>query len=502
VTSRPHAEPAEGEEPASIWAGPHRSLTIGSILAVTIIALQGIAVATMAPLLANDLGGRSLYGWIFTSFILPQIVGTVLAGQEVDRRPPARVFLVHLLLLAVGCAISAGASSIFVFFIGRALQGFGSGGVFACVYATVSTIYDDRLRPSMLAMISTAFVVPSLIGPAISGFIAEQYSWRFVFLGFLPIIAVIAPLTLPGYRLVTRRNDPAADAGGANRLPLSVLLAGATGIFLAGPELRPWPLAVAVTLAGLTGLVPALRRLLPEGTFRARPILPAAIAARSLLFGGFVVVETYMIFALKEFGGVSAAVAGTALTTGSLTWTAGSLAQARWDRISGPESRPFRMNLGLALALGGTAIIFGCVIVFRDIWYPVAVAGWMTAALGIGLTYPTAASVAFANAPAGRDGMVASSALLADLFAFSVGVGLGGAILAFGEGLGWGAEPSAAAAIGLGVAMIALALVSGVRMSIGSAARPSTADLTKLVIPAAHRRERSDPDRSGERREH
>lgn len=470
-----HSGSAQG--PASIWSRDHRSLTIGSILAVTIIALQGIAVATMAPLLASDLGGRSLYGWIFTSFILPQIVGTVLAGQEMDRRSPARDFMLHLLLLAIGCAMSAVAPSIHVFFVGRALQGFGAGGVFACVYATVSTIYDDRLRPAMLATISTAFVVPSLVGPAISGLIAEQYSWRFVFLGFLPIIAIIAPLTVPGYRLATRRVDPAAVPDSPNRLVLSVLLAGATGVFLTGPELRPWPLAMVVTVAGLCGLAPALQRLLPEGTFQARPVLPAAIAARGLLFGGFVVVETYMIFSLKEFGGVSAAVAGTALTTGSLTWTTGSLAQPRWDRISGPQGRPFRMNLGLGLALAGTASILGCVIVFQDIWYPVAVAGWMIAALGIGFTYPTAASVAFANAPPGRDGMVASSALLVDLFAFSVGVGLGGAVLAFGEGLGWGPEPSAAAAIGLGVGMIALALLAGIRMSAGYAARPPAPDM-------------------------
>lgn len=391
--------PENVTEPASIWDTRHRSLTIGTILAVTIIALQGIAVATMAPLLADDLGGRAVYGWIFSSFILPQIVGTVLAGQEVDRRPPAQVFLLNLVLLAIGCAISASAPSILVFFAGRALQGFGSGGVFACVYATVGAVYDDRLRPSMLATISTAFVVPSLLGPVVAGFIAEDYSWRLVFVGFLPLIAIIAPLTLPGYRRAQPGERSAIDATGANRLLLSVTLAGATGLFLAGPELRPWPLAAVVTAAGLAGLVPALGRLLPDGTFRARPVLPAAVAARGLLFGGFVVVETYMIFALKEFGGVSAAVAGSALTTGSLTWTAGSLAQARWDRVGGPEQRPFRLILGLCLALSGTTIILGCVVLFRDIWYQAAVAGWMIAALGIGLTYPTAAAIAFANAP-------------------------------------------------------------------------------------------------------
>jgi len=473
VSVPPRSPP--GVETASIWDKHHLSLTIGSILAVTIVALQGIAVATMAPLLAEDIGGRSLYGWIFTSFILPQIVGTVFGGQEVDRRPPSHVFIINLVLLAIGCGISASAPTIHVFFIGRALQGFGSGGMFACVYAVVSAVYEDSLRPAMLATISTAFVVPALIGPAIAGFVAEHYTWRFVFLGFLPVIAIIAPLTLPGYRMVRRNGITAEDTAGSSRLGLSVMLAAATGMFLVGPELRPWPLAAVVTSAGLFGLVPTLGRLLPEGTFRARPVLPATIAARGLLFGGFIVVETYMIFSLKEFGEVSATVAGTALTTGSLTWTAGSLMQARWDRMSGPERRPFRITLGLCLALFGSGIILGCVVVFQDIWYPVAVAGWMIAALGIGLTYPTAASVAFAHAPPGQDGMVASSALLADLFAFSVGVGLGGAILALGERLDLGTELSAAGAIGLGVAMIALALVSGIRLGAGYAA-PSASD--------------------------
>lgn len=70
--------------------------------------------------------------------------------------------------------------------------------------------------------------------------------------------------------------------------------------------------------------------------------------------------------------------------------------------------------------------------------------------------------------------MVSSSALLADLFAFSLGVGLGGAVLALGERLEWGVELSAAGAIGLGVVMIALALGSGLRLRSGYAASPAS----------------------------
>src|SRR5680860_261550 len=184
---------------ASIWDKDHFSITTGSILAFTIIAFQGLALATIAPVLAEDIGGRSLYGWIFSAFLLPQIVGTVYAGREVDRHSPARVFLVHLTFFTVGCIVAGAAPSIYWLFIGRAIQGFGAGGIASCVYAVVSSAYEDRLRPSILAATSAAWVVPSLIGPAIAGFIAEQSSWRWVFFGLLPILFVIAPLTLPSY---------------------------------------------------------------------------------------------------------------------------------------------------------------------------------------------------------------------------------------------------------------------------------------------------------------
>ena len=69
----------------SIWDTRYLALTVGSILAVTIAAFQGLAVATIAPVLADDIGGRDLYGWIFTAFILPQIIGTVIGGLEADR---------------------------------------------------------------------------------------------------------------------------------------------------------------------------------------------------------------------------------------------------------------------------------------------------------------------------------------------------------------------------------------------------------------------------------
>jgi MFS family permease len=453
------SETARASSP-SIWDRDHFSLTTGSILAFTIVAFQGLALATIAPVLADDIGGRDLYGWIFSAFLLPQIVGTVYAGREVDRHSPARIFLVNLVLFTIGCLVCGAAPSITWLFVGRAIQGFGAGGIAACVYAVISRAYEDRLRPSILAATSAAWVVPSLIGPAIAGFVAEQWSWRWAFFGLIPILLVIAPLTLPAYAKIApphSSNDP------GHRVQWSIALAAATGLFLAGLEIRPIWVGVVVAVLGLGALVPALIRLLPAGTFSARPVMPAAILTRGLGFGGFAVVETYLIFSLKEFGGVSATRAGVVLTIASLAWTAGSWLQSRWDRRTGARQRSRRLVTGFALVFASSLGIFLCIAVFQDIWLWVGLVGWTLAGFGIGMAYPTAVSIAFANTEGGMEGMVSSSMLLIDLFAFSVGVGIGGVLLAAAEAGGWSTPASAALAMVLGVGMALLAAVTGTR---------------------------------------
>jgi MFS family permease len=444
----------------SIWDKEHFSVTTGSILAFTIIAFQGLALATIAPILADDIGGRDLYGWIFTAFLLPQIVGTVYAGREVDRHPPSRVFLIHLVFFTVGCVVAGAAPSIYWLFLGRAIQGFGAGGIASCVYAVVSTAYEDRLRPAILAATSAAWIVPSLIGPGIAGFVAEQWSWRWAFFGLIPILMVIAPLTLPSYARI-KPNNLSAEAD--RRLELSVLLAIATGLFLAGLEIRPIWAGAVVAVAGFAGLVPSLRQLLPDDTFSAKPVMPAAILARGLGFGGFAVVETYMIFSLKEFGDVSATRAGVVLTLTSLLWSGGSWLQSRWDRSTGAKQRPRRLVAGFSLLFAATLGILLCVAIFQDIWLWVGLVGWGLAGLGIGLAYPTAVSIAFGHMPSGMEGKVSSSMILIDLFAFSIGVGLGGVLLAFAETADWSTETGAALAISLGVIMVGFSVLAGWR---------------------------------------
>jgi hypothetical protein len=73
-----------------LWSPGRRALTIGLVLNVTIVASEALAVSTIMPIVARDLGGIDLYGWVFSGFFLGSLLGIVVAGMLIDRGSLAR----------------------------------------------------------------------------------------------------------------------------------------------------------------------------------------------------------------------------------------------------------------------------------------------------------------------------------------------------------------------------------------------------------------------------
>src|SRR5260221_9430520 len=89
-----------------LWAPKTRALTAGLVLTITFVASEALAVVTVMPVAAHDLGGLRLYGWVFSGFMLGSVIGIVLAGREADRRGPAVPFVTGLLFFGAGLAIA------------------------------------------------------------------------------------------------------------------------------------------------------------------------------------------------------------------------------------------------------------------------------------------------------------------------------------------------------------------------------------------------------------
>ena len=339
----PARDPAD-----SLWRADRRALTTGLVLTVTLIGFEALAISTVMPIVSNELGGLELYGWVFSAFFLGSLIGIVVVGGAIDRGGLAVPYAVGLALFAIGLLVGGLAPSMLVLVAARFVQGLGAGTLQPIAYVAIGRTLPDALRPRMFATLSTAWVLPGVIGPAIAGSVGEHIGWRFVFLGLLPLIALAGALTLGALRAVAPapvRTDEAAAAARRGRLPLALAVALGAGLLTVGLTTgQPVP-TVVLSAVGLVILVFALRRLTPAGTLVARPVLPAAVLLRGVLTCAFFGVDAFVALTLVGWRGISATEAGIALTAATIAWTAGAWIQARGATpLADPPVRPGRFR--------------------------------------------------------------------------------------------------------------------------------------------------------------
>ena len=302
------------------------------MLTITLVGFEALAISTVMPIVARELGGLELYGWVFSAFFLGSLIGIVVVGGAIDRGGLAVPFAAGLGLFAIGLLAGGLAPSMPILVAARFVQGLGAGTIQPIAYVAIGRTLPERLRPRMFAVLSTAWVLPGVIGPAIAGTVGEVAGWRYVFLGLLPLIALAAALTLGALRNVADAPpvaDEAAAAARRGRLPLAIAVAVGAGMLTVGlTSGEPLP-TIVLSVAGLLIGIFALRRLTPPGTLVARPVLPAAVLLRGILTCMFFGVDAFVALTLVGWRGVSATQAGIALTAATILWTAGAWIQAR-----------------------------------------------------------------------------------------------------------------------------------------------------------------------------
>jgi MFS family permease len=428
------ARPAAGETPGvlrgdTVFAPGRRLLTTGLVLTITFVGFESLAVATVLPDVRRDLGGVALYGWVFSAFMLGSLIGIVLAGARADAAGPARPFVLALALFCIGLAAGGLAPSMIVLVVARFVQGLGGGAIAPIAYVAIGRAFPTSVQPRVFAILSSAWVLPGLIGPAIAGAIGDHASWRFVFLGLLPLVVPAGLVTLGPLMRIPPHPDEHRRAA---RLSDAFAVTAGTGLVLAGASIHAIYATAPLAIAGGAVAIPAFVRLVPSGTVRLAPGLPAAVALRGLLMFAFFGTEAYVPLALTEVRHTSSTVAGLALTTATLMWTAGAWVQERTVARVGPR-RLGRVGFGLlVIGIAGSALALSSAV-------PVAVFSivWGIAGLGVGLVYSPLTLTVLASAPLGQEGSASASLELAGVLGIALGTGIGGALVAFAASVSW-----------------------------------------------------------------
>ena len=293
----------------------------GALLGLLVAALDQTVVSTALPRIIGELGGLSLFSWVFTAYMLTSTITVPIAGKLSDlygRKP----FFIAGVALFMAASILAGISQTMLqLIIFRGLQGVGAGMIIANSFAIIGDLFPPSERGKYIGLFSGVFGIASIIGPTLGGFITDNLSWRWVFYVNIPVGIVALTVLWFGFPWVRARDvQRSIDYWGVAGLILAVvplLLA-----FVRGGDLYPWasPQILGLLAAAAGGIIlfiwaerRAVEPIMPLSMFQNRVFAVATLVTflvGIVMFGAI----TFMPLFVQGALGASATNSGVITT--------------------------------------------------------------------------------------------------------------------------------------------------------------------------------------------
>jgi len=185
-----------------------RRVIMGVLLAMLLAALDQVVVATALPTIAESLRDVENMSWVITANLLCATAVTPLYGKLSDIHGRRAMMLIALGIYMAGSVASALASTMLALILGRALQGLGGGGLMPLAQTIIGDVAPPRDRPRYQALTSTTFIVSTVGGPLLGGFIAVHLHWSWIFWLNLPLCVLGLLLSYNVLRRLPRHDRP------------------------------------------------------------------------------------------------------------------------------------------------------------------------------------------------------------------------------------------------------------------------------------------------------
>lgn len=450
----PSDAPAHGE---SVWRGRLGRTSLGLFSLAFLVAFESLAVVSVMPEVARALDGLALYAVAFAAPVAVSIFSRTASASWIARRGPAPALLAGVALFSGGLVVCGTATSMPVLLLGRAVQGLGAGPVGVALWVVVAQAYPERLRPRALAVMTSAWTVPAIVGPVAAGGLSHAFGWRVVFLLGPVLAAVSLAVAWPVVRPLGRERAPGTTGGAAGRtvlVPAALAAASVLVVAVAGQRALPgWPAWLAV---GLAGVALSVRHLVPARTWTGGRGLPSLMGARAYLVAAYFGTEVYVPLVLVDERGLSVGLAGAAISGTAFTWCAGAAVVSRPDRLPAVLGTPLRRAV-----LGASTLVVGLVAAPLSLLPAVpvvVVAGvWVVGGFGMGVLSSTTVAEVLRRSGPGEEAGRSAALQTGDSVAESVTLALGATV--FAAAVVHGVPTAVVAALGVPAACVVAGLL-------------------------------------------
>lgn len=412
-------------------------LSLAAFSLITGFAFEAMATTNAMPAVIRDLGQDAWFSLAAGVTLAGQILTTVFTGWICDRFRVGRPLFLGVTGFVAGSTLAGFAPNLWVFVVARLVQGLGIGFTIVPLYVMIGALVSAEMRPKLFASFAYAWIIPSMIGPAVAGYVVNTWHWRPVFLLILPLTFFgVLPLFPLIRRMPVSADCDSSSEGAAPSSPKPPIFAAcctAAAIVL-------WQISggssgatsLALSILGTLFFVYGIINLFPAETFRAAPGIGSMYATRFLLMATMIGTEFFIPLILERVHGWDLQATGLVLTLGTLTWTLGSFIQSR---IPNPSARIKLPIFGAYAVFAGALLLlplpYSTVTVFPSLL------GWGIIGVGMGVMTSTISDLSLAITEQTRHGEVSSKLQVADAAGPAVATGLFGMALSL-----WGQSPA------------------------------------------------------------
>lgn len=422
-------------QPNASWgdllSGSNALRTIALTGGVALHAINIYIVTTILPSVVNDIGGLEFYSWNTTLFVVTSIVGSALSSKILNSFGPKLSYLLALLLFSLGAIWSASSPTMISLLIGRSIQGFGGGILFALSYALIRVIFRENLWSRAMGVISGMWGVATLCGPAIGGLFAEGGHWRWAFWSLLPIAVILAFIVIAKL--------PGKKAGQETQvkipfLAITLLVISVLAISIGSLSDSLLNNIIGITVSLVLLVIIAMtdgkngRKLLPTGAYSLKTTLGTLYLTMGLLVAGMTT-EIYVPYFLQVIHNLSPLTAGYLTAIMAAGWTIGALFSANKTGntvVTIIRSGPIVILVSLLLLAFMTPNQEVMTLWLQAGIYCLALAG---VGFGIGICWPHLVLRVFNAAPAGEENLASSAIITIQLYATALAAAIVGVVV-------------------------------------------------------------------------
>jgi EmrB/QacA subfamily drug resistance transporter len=308
---------------------------VSVMLAMFMGAIEATIVSTAMPAIVADLGGFTLFSWVFSSYLLMNSVTVLIYGKLADLFGRKPILTFGIIVFLIGSILCGFANSMQTLIIFRLIQGFGAGAVMPIATTIVGDIYTAEERAKIQGYLASVWGISAITGPAVGGLLVQYVSWHYVFWINIPL----GILSLVGLWLFLQENvekkKHEIDYLGA--ILLTVAISSLMFVLVEGGSRWSWNSWQTYSLFALFTLMligfvlqegRAKEPVMPFSIWKERPIFIAnvtSLATGIMLIGISSFLPTFVQGVMEQ----TPIVAGFTLTAMSIGWPIASTLSGR-----------------------------------------------------------------------------------------------------------------------------------------------------------------------------